>query len=233
MSQTPPPPPSAPPPPPPPPGGPSASGGSAFNVGDAVSYGWNALLKNLGPMILITLVIVAVNIVISIIAIPIDSFVARLILQAIGWIIGLVLAMGLIRASLAVVEGRTPEVNMLFQTEHLGSYIVASILFGIGLVIGLILCIVPGIIFAIVFWFFGFVIVDKGEESPIDALKRSADITQGHRGALFGLGVLLMLINFVGAILCGIGLLFTYPLTAIAIAYSYKSLSGEPVAPVA
>jgi len=38
------------------------------------------------------------------------------------------------------------------------------------------------------------------------------------------------LINIVGAILCGLGLLVTWPLTIVAGAYVYKSLKGEPVA---
>ena len=233
MSQVPPPPPPASPPPPPPSGAvPTGGGGAAFNLGDAVSYGFNGLMKNIGPMILITLVIVLVNLVLTIIAFPFDNAFMRLIINLIGWIVGMVLAMGLIRASLAVTAGRTPEVSMLFETENLGSYVIASILFGIGLFIGLILCIIPGIFFAVVFGFFGYVIVERGEQSPIDALKRAATITEGHRGALFGLMLVLFLINLVGAILCGIGLLFTYPLTAIAIAYAYRTLSGEPVAPV-
>jgi uncharacterized membrane protein len=232
MSQTPPPPPPAAPPPPPSTPGPASGGGASFNIGDAVGYGWNALMKNLGPMILITLVIVAVNVVLSIIAFPFDNAFMRLIINLIGWIVGMVLAMGLIRASLAVTAGRTPEVSMLFETENLGPYIVASILFSIGLFIGLVLCIVPGIFFAVVFAFFGYVIVERGEQSPIDALKRAAQITEGHRGSLFGLFVVLFLINVVGALLCGIGLLFTYPLTAITVAWAYRTLSGEPVAPV-
>ena len=44
--------------------------------------------------------------------------------------------------------------------------------------------------------------------------------------------MLLFLINIVGALLCGVGLLFTYGITAIAVAYAYRSLSGEPVAPI-
>jgi uncharacterized membrane protein len=40
-------------------------------------------------------------------------------------------------------------------------------------------------------------------------------------------------INIVGALLCGIGLLFTYGITAIAVAYAYRTLRGESVAQIA
>jgi uncharacterized membrane protein len=209
-------------------------GGSSapFNVGDAVSYGWNAYWKNVGPMIGIVLVIWAVNLVIALIALPFDNAFARFVLQLIGWVVGLLLALGLIRATLALTRGEKPEVSMLFETDNFGPYIVAAILFGIGAAIGFILCIIPGIIFITFFGFYGFVIVDQNEQSPIDSLKRSMNLVSGHFGSVLGLVVVLFLINVVGAILCGIGLLFTVGITAIAWAYAYRALSGQPVAPV-
>jgi len=231
MSQIPPPPPPA--SPPPPSGGAPISGGAApFSVGDAISYGWNAYWKNVGPMILIVLAIVVVNIVLSIIALPFDNQFMRFIIQLVAWVVSLLLALGLIRATLALTRGEKPEVSMLFETDNFGPYIVAAILFGIGSAIGFILCIIPGVIFAIFYGFYGFIIVDKGEQSPIEALKRSQQLVSGHFGAVLGLAVVLILINIVGALLCGIGLLFTVGISAIAWAYAYRALAGEPVAPV-
>jgi hypothetical protein len=230
MSQAPPPPPPPPgSPPPPPPGAPA--GGVAFNVGDAISYGWTKYWQNVGPLVVITLVIFAVQLVISIVSSSTDSSVGRLILQIISFLVGIILAMGLIRAALAVCEGRKPEVAMLTQTDGFFNYLIASILFGIGFVIGIVLLIVPGIIFAVVFFYFGYAIVQQPELGAVDAMKRSADITRGYRWPLFGLALLLVLINIVGFLACGIGALFTYGITAVAVAYSYKVLSGQPVAP--
>jgi uncharacterized membrane protein len=199
-------------------------------VGDAISYGWNAYWKNVGPMVLITLVIFVVQLLISIVGSGTDGAMARVVLQLLSFVVGIILAMGLIRASLAVCEGRKPEVSMLMQTDGFFNYLVAAILFGIGVFFGLVLLIVPGIIFAVVFHYFGYAIVQQPELGAIDALKRSADITRGYRWQLFGLALLLMLINFVGLLACGIGVLFTYGISAIAIAYAYKTLSGQAVA---
>ena len=114
---------------------------------------------------------------------------------------------------------------MLFETDNFGPYIVAAILFGIGSVIGFILCIIPGVIFVIFYGFYGFIIIDKGEQSPVEALKRSQQLVSGHFGAVLGLAVVLILINIVGALLCGIGLLFTVGISAIAWAYAYRALA--------
>jgi uncharacterized membrane protein len=61
-------------------------------------------------------------------------------------------------------------------------------------------------------------------------MRRSAEITRGHRWELFGLGLLLIGINFLGLLACCVGVIFTEGITAMTVAYAYKTLSGEPVA---
>ncbi|HEY7438499.1 MAG TPA: hypothetical protein VIC35_03805 [Acidimicrobiia bacterium] len=207
-------------------------GGSApFSVGDAISYGWRAYWKFVGPLLLVTLVAWGVSIVFSVIGSLTNNAIASLLLSLIGWIVGLIIAMGLIRCALAVVEGRTPEVSMLFQTEGLGSYIIASIVAGLIIFVGLILCIVPGIIAGIILMFYGFAIVERPDTKPMEALARSRDLTQGRLGELFLFGLALLGINIIGALLCLVGLLFTYGITAVAVAYAYRSLSNQSIAP--
>ena len=231
MSQPPPPPPPDAPPPPPPSaewGQPPARG--EFRVGDAISYGWTAYWKNVGPMVLLALVIFGVNILIGLIGGAVDNVASQIVLNVISFVVGIILAMGLIRASLAVVEGGVPNVNMLLITDGFGSYLVASILVSIGVLLGLIALIIPGIILAIMWHFFGYVIVENPTMRPTDAMRRSAEITKGHRWQLFGLGLLLLLMNIVGVLLCVIPVIFTYGITAITVAYAYKVLSGQSVA---
>ncbi len=231
MSQLPPPPPPPPPGAPPPPPPPPATGGS-FNVGDAISYGWRGFWKNVGPLVAMTVIIVVVHLILGAIESSTSNVVGRLAIQLISFVVGIVLAMGLIRASLAVLNGRRPEVSMLFQTEGFGPYLVASILVGIAVFFGLLLCIVPGIILAIMWAFFGYLIVENPTISATDAMRRSAEITSGYRWQLLGLGILLFLINLVGLLALGVGLFFTYGISAVALAYTYKSLSGQGIAPL-
>lgn len=235
MSQTPPPPPPQPPAaPPPPPAGPAPGGASSapFSVGDAIGYGWNAYWKNVGPMLLIILAIAAVSVFFNLISLPFDSLATRYLISVIGWIASTLVALGLIRATLALTRGEEPTVSMLFETDHFGPYLVSAILFSIGAVIGFVACIIPGIIFITFFGFYGYVILDQDEASPIEALRRSARLVSGHFGSVLGLAIVLVLINIVGALLCLVGLLFTAGITAIAWAYAYRALSGESVAPI-
>ncbi|HXY91394.1 MAG TPA: hypothetical protein VEP49_02885 [Acidimicrobiia bacterium] len=205
-------------------------GSEPVSIGDAVSYGWGSYWKNVGPMLLVAVVIIGIELVFGLIGQATGSLALRILLQLIGWLLGLFLALGWIRVALEVTRGVTPEVGDVFKFEGLGPYIVASIVFGIGVFIGLLLCIVPGIIFAVIFGFYGFVAVEQGDAvAPMDLLRRSAEITAGHRWQLFFLGVVLALINLVGALLCGVGLLFTSGITIVAWAYTYRRLSGETV----
>jgi uncharacterized membrane protein len=87
------------------------------------------------------------------------------------------------------------------------------------------------IAFAVTFGLYGYVIVDKGETDAVASLKRSAEITAGRRWPLFGLGIVLTLINVLGFCALCIGVLFTVGITSIAWAYTYRALSNEPVAP--
>jgi uncharacterized membrane protein len=200
------------------------------NIGDAVSYGWGAYWKNVGPMVVIALVIIGIEVVFGLIGNAFDSVPVRVLFQLIGWLLGLFLALGWFRVSLEITQGRRPEVGDVFKAEGYGPYIVASIVFGIGFFIGLLLCVIPGIIFAVVFGFYGFVAAEQGNAAvAMDTLKRAAEISAGHRWQLFGLAIVLALINLVGALACGVGLLFTSGITIIAWAYTYRRLSGESV----
>jgi uncharacterized membrane protein len=103
------------------------------------------------------------------------------------------------------------------------------VLFLVGTNIGLIL-IIPGIIFAIVFQFYAYVIAEHPQVRAVDALRRSAQITRGARIRLLGLAAVLLLLNVAGAFLCFVGLIVTYAISATALAYVYRLLTGQPIA---
>lgn len=203
-----------------------------LEVGEAISYGWNAFKKYAGPLVIIALVIGAINFGFSLLSqVFNDSAFLVLIVQVASFLVSVLLALGFTRAVLKVTAGQEPEVGDLFQTDHYGPYLGASILFGLMVGIGLVIFIVPGIIALTFFFFYSFAIVDRGD-GVMDSLSRSAEITKGQRGSVFLLGLACFGINLVGAILCGVGLLVTYPLTLVAASYAYRTLSGQPSAPV-
>ena len=88
----------------------------------------------------------------------------------------------MIRMSLAAAHGDPVALpDMTGRWDLFVTYLVATFLYGLGVAIGLVLLIVPGIMFAVAYWFYGFIIVDTGSD-PITALQEAR--SQDRRDAL-------------------------------------------------
>lgn len=81
--------------------------------------------------------------------------------------------------------------------------IIAGIVFGVLVVIGLILLIIPGIYLAVALYFF-LIFIALEDESFIDALRSSWELTKGRRLSVFLLFVALFILNIVFSIIGGI-----------------------------
>ncbi len=138
----------------------------------------------------------------------------------------------MIRVGLLTTAGEKPEPSKILSTDNLGGYIVGTLIMGVIIIVGFALCYFPGLIallfFGIFGRFFGYYIFDKGM-APVDAIKASIVFVKDNFGKVFVFLLAVMVINWIGSILCGIGLLVTMPVTAIATAYFYKRFDGQPV----
>jgi uncharacterized membrane protein len=85
---------------------------------------------------------------------------------------------------------------------------------------------VPGIIFALMFMFTTFIVIDR-ESGPIDAMKESGRITDGHKWKLLGFTLVLVLINLLGLAALVVGLLVSIPVSSLAFVYAYRLLGGK------
>jgi uncharacterized membrane protein len=214
---------------PPPTYGAPPSTSRKLDIGGAFSYGWRKFTSNPGPLLICTLIVVAVNVVFLIIGLPIKGFIPKLLLNVLSFIVGLVVSRGLIRAALTVVNGGTPEPGLVFRFDNLGPFAIVSVLFGLMVGIGLVLCIVPGVILAGMFGFAQWFVVER-DMDPFTALRSSRELVSGQLGTVILFGLCLILFNVVGAILCGVGLLLTYPVSYLAAAHAFRQLTGTPLA---
>ena len=103
----------------------------------------------------------------------------------------------------------------------------AEFLVNLATSIGMILLIIPGIIIGSGLVMTGFILKDDKEISAIDAMKKSWEMTDGHKGAL-----VLLFLSFLGWIILsiftlGIGMLFLYPYMQTALAHCYEDLKAE------
>ncbi len=194
-----------------------------FYKSEAIGFGWNTMKSNLGFFIALLMVAGLINFVSRFITTEDATVLSDIIIIAF-WLLEMVILMGLIRISLRLHDNEKGEFADLFSCFPLFfKYLFGSILYGLIVFGGTILLIIPGIIWAIKFQFFGYFIIDKGL-GPIEALKRSSLITRGVKWELVLLSSLLGLINSLGALCLGIGLFATIPTTMVAMAFVYRKL---------
>ena len=210
---------------------PPAGGGApgTLDIGAALSYGWNKFVQYIGQIIVIVLIIFAIQIAFNlggnIISGGIGGFTGLFLGFAIsvaGIIVSFILQAGLIRAALAITRGQTPEPSMLFQTDHLGPFIVASILAGLAIFVGLFACCIGAVIVYLFLLFYGYYVLDRDQE-PVESLTSSFNLVKDNLGTVLGFAIVVVVLNI---ITCGLAI----GVTAIATAYAYKSLNGDAIA---
>lgn len=199
-----------------------------FDLGTSIKYGWEKTKENLIFLVGVILLMFVVNMVSSQIqgSIGTEGFVGMAGLISILFsLVMMFIQMNFVRAGLSIVAGKKPSFNDLLITQPFVKYVIGNILTSIIVGIGLILLIIPGIYLALRLGFTHLLIVDKNMD-PIEALKKSWEITSGHVLQLFLLAVVLVLLNIAGAVLFLVGLLITIPMSFIAMIYVYKQLSS-------
>jgi len=188
-------------------------------IGDAIEFGWSAVKSHVFFFIGIFLIFS----VLSFMTAGASSIVTRTILGL--FISGLNL--GYFKIAVDAVDSKAPEFKELFSCfSLLLKYLIAAILYVIVVSIGLVLFIIPGVIWAVQFGFFPFVIV-KERLGPFSALRKSSELTSGVKGRLIIFGIALFGINLLGLIAFGIGVIITIPLSVIAAAHVFHQLEEQ------
>jgi len=204
-----------------------------FSKKEAISFGWNIMQKNFwffAGILAFIILVQCLHGVLNYFIEKSDSLSITLLgsIIAIGfWILEVTLSLGLIRVSLDLADGLKGKFTTLFScTSFFIKYLIAQILYNLIVLGGLILLVIPGIIWAIKFQFFAYLIVDK-RLGPIQALKKSSQITKGSKWDLFLLGILFFFINLLGVLLLFVGLFFTVPIVIMASVFVYRKLSSQ------
>lgn len=241
--------------PPPPPAPPGGAGG--YSVGNAFSYGWNKFTANLGQILLAVLILVGVLIALEVVGYLIGQAVAcdpsvklnsdgtietdncgiftlsnvvSWLFSLISWIVSMIIGAGIVRAALDITEGRQLEASTVLKPNKLGEVVIASIVIGIATFIGFILCVIPGILVAFFTSYTLYFLMDRQELGAMDSIRASFEFTKNNAGNVILWFLLSVVAWFVGALLCGVGLIVALPVVLIGTAYTYKTLNNEPVA---
>ena len=202
---------------------------SKFTLEEAISFGWKITKKNIAFFIGLLVIVFIINFIPGLISEYLNENLVGLIIliNLAAWVLQVIIGMGLIKIGLNFVDGKKSEIGDLFSCVNLFiKYFLGSLLYGLIVLGGLILLIVPGVIWAIKYQFFSYYIVDKGM-GPLDAIKNSGKITDGAKGTLFIFGLVLGLINLLGALALLVGLFVTIPIAMVAMAYVFRKLEAQ------
>lgn len=198
-----------------------------FKVGEVISQAWKYTKENIGFFIGYFVITFLVSFLFSFIATKLSDRgrdILSLLMHIAGWIVGIFIQMGFVKSALLITSGVKPGFNQLFANDkYFISYLVSNILYNLMVIIGLILLIIPGVYLAVRYLLFQYFILDK-DMGPIESLEAASRASEGKRGFIFWLSCVLILLNIAGALLLGVGLLITIPITILSFAIVYRKL---------
>jgi uncharacterized membrane protein len=147
------------------------------------------------------------------------------------------LSYGFSRTMVQVYRGQTPALNTYFDGfQRYVDTLVATLLIGVIVVVGLVFLIIPGIIAAIGLSQVFYVLQDRDDLDAIGAIKESWRLvwTNGHMWKVFFMGFLMLFVLILGLLALGVGLLVAIPLISVMGAGLYEEIkradaTGGPV----
>ena len=178
------------------------------DIGSCLGRSWDLLMKNFG------LVVGA-------------SFVVGLIQGAVGLLGGVCMG-GLYFMLLKLIRGEKAEFGDAFAGFSLAflQLFLAGLVRGLLTMLGLVLCILPGIYLAVA-WVFAVPLVMDKRMDFWPAMELSRKVVNKHWWAVFGLLLISILVILVGVLACCVGVFVAQPLVYGAIAYAYEDIFGS------
>jgi uncharacterized membrane protein len=177
------------------------------------------LQRNPGALIGGFVVIAVLNAIVQAIHIPIIS-------PIIGLVASAYLTAGYMSILLAVYDNRPAAIGDLFKPmPQLTNMLAVNVITFIAVGIASLFLLIPGIIVGVLLGFAPLLVLEQNM-APGAALKRSLDITMPLLGTLFMYGIVSIIVNFIGVLALGVGILVTIPLTMIAWISIYRSVAA-------
>lgn len=147
-------------------------------------------------------------------------------LQILNWLVSIFLGLGVTRIFLNLARGAPAELGMLVGGgAHFLSALGASIVMGLGVVVGLLLLIVPGIVLIVGLQFWMYAMVDQ-RLGAIDALQESWRLTDGYKMTVAVIDVVVVILAvLITCVTLGLGYFLVLPVLSLMNAVMYHALT--------
>jgi uncharacterized membrane protein len=195
--------------------------GYEVKIGDYLQRGWQIMQQNLGGFIGFAAIIALVSVIPQFMPerlVPLASIAVNIITP--------VLAAGALIVAFKIIKQQTTTFGDFFQgfNKFLPIFL-TNLVVGIFVFLGLLLLIIPGIYLGVAYSFAVAFVVGRNFDFW-EAMETSRKVITRRWFSFFAFLIVLLLINIAGALLLGIGLLFTGPLTTCAIAAAFDDIVG-------
>ncbi|MGK8500188.1 hypothetical protein [Nocardia asiatica] len=204
---------------------------STLDVGQALSYGWARFRANPGPWVGVTAVGVVIYLAFLLVVRltdPTTMLPVLLIFLAVMAAIWLLQA-AMVRGALFETDGTPPPFGAYFRFMNAGNVLLTALLAFTLTFLGSAICLVPGLIAGLLCMFSLHFVVDQ-DQGPFEALKSSFTLVVANAWQVLLLALAVLVVTFLGLLLCGLGLLVAGPVATIAVTYAYRTLTGGTVA---
>ncbi len=137
------------------------------------------------------------------------------------------LAAVLVRACLDVLDGRRFDVVDAARRIPWPDIVVTALVVSAMTTVGVVLCVVPGVVVAVLTGFSTYVVVEEGA-GPVDAVRRSAVLVRRHAGDVVTLMLLTIGVVLAGLLVACVGLVVALPLVYLSWGFAYRWFHGRP-----
>jgi uncharacterized membrane protein len=234
--------------PPPPPEG----GAPRIDVGAAISWGFDRFKANAAAFVGLAAVVTVIQLVQQVGTRPLQNIVvdcsnpdspgqlnactaavglsaiAAIVIALVFSLLAFIAQIGVQRAAIRSTQGVAPTFSEMFTTQYLGRYILFVIVFAILVVVGLALCILPGLVVLFLLQLGPYYILDKGM-GVRDAVKASVNAVTKNVGPALIMTVINALVTILGGLFFGILTLVTLPFACLFTAHMYRQFNREPI----
>lgn len=186
---------------------------------------WKLFLKPLGVMFLVQLL---VSMLTNYNAENMSQLVI-FIVQIASMVLNAVMQINLIKIMLGIIRGEYEQFEVMdlfdFNVQIL-TYWLGTLTVGLIVVVGMVLLIIPGIIWGIKYSFVPYLIVDK-KMAVGEAMKASAIMTAGMKWNIFFFFIAGLILNLLGLLMLIVGVIVTGAVTSLAYYLLYERLLAK------
>jgi hypothetical protein len=218
-----------------------AEGDYELDIGNCLSRGWELVKANFWPTVgvtaLVVIIIGAINQLVGLVMRPaMNSMIVQHQVTA-GAIFVVVMASvasapiytiftaGLMKYFLKLIRGEEAQIGDAFSGfgPSIGQLILLSLVQMILVLLGCVLCLIPGIYLSVA-WYFAMPLIIDRRMNFWDAMELSRKMVNKHWFIVFAFLVVYGLLVIAGVIACCVGIFVTMPIGFAALMYAYETI---------